>query len=62
MVQQHAGPDKQENVARGLRAFEAAARAGAQVIGFAELAFDPFHIGAIYDVKDTGGALAPIVP
>ena len=43
MVQQHAGRDKQENVARGLRAFEAAARAGAQVIGFAELAFEPFY-------------------
>ena len=43
MVQQHAGPDKQENVARGLRAFETAARAGAQVIGFAELAFEPFY-------------------
>ena len=43
MVQQHAGRDKQENVARGLRALEAAARAGAQVIGFAELAFEPFY-------------------
>jgi hypothetical protein len=43
LVQQHAGPEKQENVARGLRAFEAAARAGAQVIGFAELAFEPFY-------------------
>ena len=43
MVQQHAGPDKQDNVARGLRAFETAARAGAQVIGFAELAFEPFY-------------------
>ena len=43
LVQQHAGPDKTENVARGLRAFEAAARGGAQVIGFAELAFEPFY-------------------
>ena len=43
MVQQHAGPDKRDNVARGLRAFETAARAGAQVIGFAELAFEPFY-------------------
>ena len=43
LIQQHAGRDKQENVARGLRAFEAAARAGAQVIGFAELAFEPFY-------------------
>src|SRR3954465_11734904 len=43
LIQQHAGPDKQENVARGLRGFEEAARAGAQVIGFAELAFEPFY-------------------
>ena len=43
LVQQHAGPDKAENVARGLRAFETAARAGAAVIGFAELAFEPFY-------------------
>lgn len=42
LVQQHAGPDKAENVVRGLRAFEAAARAGAQAVGFAELAFEPF--------------------
>src|SRR5207249_4508178 len=40
---QHAGRDKPENVARGLRAFEAAARAGARVIAFAELAFEPFY-------------------
>ena len=43
LVQQHAGLDRQDNVARGLRAFEAAARAGAQVVGFAELAFEPFY-------------------
>ena len=43
LVQQHAGPDKADNVARGLRAFETAARAGARVIGFAELAFEPFY-------------------
>ena len=43
VVQQHAGQDKQENVARGLRAFEAAARGGAQVVGFAELAFERFY-------------------
>lgn len=43
LVQQHAGPDKSENVARGLQAFEAAARAGASVIAFAELAFEPFY-------------------
>ena len=43
LVQQHASPDKTANIARGLRAFEEAARAGAEVIGFAELAFEPFY-------------------
>jgi predicted amidohydrolase len=43
LVQQHAGRDKAENVARGLRAFETAARAGAAIVGFAELAFEPFY-------------------
>jgi len=43
LVQQHAGPDKSGNVARGLRAFEEAARNGAAVVGFAELAFEPFY-------------------
>jgi len=43
LVQQHATADKAENVARGLRAFETAARAGAQLVGFAELAFEPFY-------------------
>jgi predicted amidohydrolase len=43
LVQQHAGPDKQENVGRGLKSFETAARAGAQLVCFAELAFEPFY-------------------
>src|SRR5262249_11812709 len=43
LVQQHASPDKTENIARGLRAFEAAAHAGAQLVCFAELAFEPFY-------------------
>lgn len=43
LVQQHADVDKTENVARGLRAFETAARAGAAVVCFAELAFEPFY-------------------
>ena len=43
LVQQHATADKAENVARGLRAFETAARSGAQLVGFAELAFEPFY-------------------
>jgi N-carbamoylputrescine amidase len=43
LVQQHATDDKAANVARGLRAFETAARAGANVVAFAELAFEPFY-------------------
>jgi len=43
LVQQHASHDKQENVARGLNAFEAAARNGAQLVAYAELAFEPFY-------------------
>src|SRR5881628_805381 len=43
LVQQHASHDKRENVARGLRAFETAARVGAHLVAFAELAFEPFY-------------------
>jgi len=43
LVQQHATASKSENVDRGLRAFEKAARAGAKVVAFAELAFEPFY-------------------
>lgn len=43
LVQQHAAPDKQDNVRRGLAAMEASARAGAEVVTFAELAFERFH-------------------
>ena len=43
LIQQHATSDKAENVARGLRAFETAARAGAELVCFAELAFEPFY-------------------
>jgi beta-ureidopropionase len=43
LVQQHATSDKAENIARGLRAFETAARVGAALVGFAELAFEPFY-------------------
>jgi len=43
LVQQHASHDKQENIARGLKAFEAAARNGAQLVAYAELAFEPFY-------------------
>jgi predicted amidohydrolase len=43
LIQQHASSDKDANLQRGLAALEAAARAGAEVAAFAELAFEPFH-------------------
>lgn len=43
LIQQHATDDKADNLRRGLEALERAARDGAQVAAFAELAFEPFH-------------------
>lgn len=43
VIQQHATHDKADNVARGLRALEAAAGQGAKLACFAELAFEPFY-------------------
>jgi len=43
LVQQRATDDREANRLRGLEAAERAAGDGAQVICFAELAFDPFH-------------------
>jgi predicted amidohydrolase len=43
LIQQHASPDKSENVARGLAAIDAAAAEGARLAVFAELAFEPFY-------------------
>jgi beta-ureidopropionase len=43
LVQQSASHDKQQNVRRGLGAVERAARAGANVVAFAELAFERFY-------------------
>jgi N-carbamoylputrescine amidase len=43
LIQQPAGEDKARNVERGLVALETAARAGARVACFAELAFERFH-------------------
>ena len=43
LVQQHAVADKADNIRRGLQAMERAARDGASVVAFAELAFEPFH-------------------
>jgi len=60
LIQQHAGTDKANNVARGLRALERAAADGAQLVAFAELAFEPFYpqSHATGDVRD----LAETVP
>jgi N-carbamoylputrescine amidase len=43
LIQQHATENKSENVARGLAALETAARHGAQLACFAELAFEWFY-------------------
>ncbi|MGH9409618.1 MAG: nitrilase-related carbon-nitrogen hydrolase [Vicinamibacterales bacterium] len=43
LVQQRASVDKARNVERALAAVDAAAAAGAQVVAFAELAFEPFY-------------------
>lgn len=43
LVQQRATNDREANRRRGLEAVEAAARGGAEVVCFAELAFDPFY-------------------
>src|SRR5215207_11146647 len=43
LVQQKAESNKEANVARGLAAMERAAREGAELVVYAELAFEPFH-------------------
>ncbi len=43
LIQQRAGPDPEENRERGKRAFVQAARNGARLVAFAELAFHPFY-------------------
>src|SRR5688500_2556520 len=43
LIQQRADPDKASNVARGLASLEQAARDGAEVVAYAELAFERFH-------------------
>jgi N-carbamoylputrescine amidase len=42
LVQQHAGPDREENLERALEAMERAADAGAELVAFPELARDRF--------------------
>ena len=43
LVQQSASPDKDANIARGLGALAEAARGGAELVVFPELAFERFH-------------------
>jgi len=43
LVQQHASNSKHDNIARGLAAVDAAAGAGADLVVFAELAFERFY-------------------
>ncbi len=43
LIQQHATRDKQNNLKRSIQSFKKAAAAGAQVVCFAELAFEPFY-------------------
>ena len=54
LVQQHATADKAANLARGLARFDEAAAAGATLVCFAELAFEPFYPqrAAAGDVRD----------
>ena len=43
LIQQHASQNKWENTERAVSAYRRAAREGAQLICFAELAFEPFY-------------------
>ena len=43
LIQQHATDDRDNNLQRGLEAFETAAAGGAELACFAELAFEPFY-------------------
>ena len=43
LVQQHATLDLEDNLRRGLEALTAAGGDGAQLVCFAELAFEPFY-------------------
>ena len=60
LIQQAADVDKQANVARGLAALEEAARAGAELVAFAELAFERFHPQR--PAKENPATLAETIP
>ncbi len=64
LIQQKADSNKSVNLKKGLAAAEIAARNGAQLVAFAELAFEPFYplscrkrqkqIGRDYSGSDNG--------
>jgi predicted amidohydrolase len=60
LVQQHATHDKAENLARGIAALEQAAAHGADLVVFAELAFERFHPQRVAGAE--AAALAEPVP
>jgi predicted amidohydrolase len=60
LVQQHATHDREDNVRRGLDAFVTAAAGGANLVCFAELAFEPFYPQR--PAGDRPGDLAEKVP
>ena len=60
LIQQHASEDRKANRARGLAAAREAAAGGAQVIAFAELAFDRFYPQVPATLKNL--AQAELVP
>ena len=43
LIQQTASPDTAANLSRALAAIESAAARGAELVAFAELAFEPFY-------------------
>ena len=60
LVQQHATPDKAENIARGLDAVGHAAAGGASLVTFAELAFERFY--PQFEAGEEVASLAEPVP
>ncbi|MDH3744667.1 MAG: carbon-nitrogen hydrolase family protein [Acidobacteriota bacterium] len=60
LVQQRASADKQANLEKGLAAVDAAAAAGAELVTFAELAFEPFYPQKPATALDAGNAVADL--
>ncbi len=62
LIQQHAGSDRRSNLERGLAAVRSAAAAGAQLLCFAELAFDRFFPQRRASSREQSLRLAETVP